>query len=119
MKTKMITLLAVCWCLTFIAPLKAQAQSAEHLQRSEHRNHLCTCTLLADSKPVWLWVDEEPEANGGWALMRFAGKLERGGKWVLTSGTDRIRYSYKTAENDELHGNVGAWCYKGNTIKVP
>jgi hypothetical protein len=56
-------------------------------------------------------------AIGGWML--YDGQLERGGKRVITSGTDRIRYRYKTAENEEMHGDIGAWCSKGNTISVP
>jgi hypothetical protein len=33
----------------------------------------------------------------------------------MTSDTDRIRYAYKTGAADEMHGDIGAWCYKGKT----
>jgi len=67
---------------------------------------------------VWLWVFEETETNGdrGWM---YVGKFARGEKKVITSGTDRVRYFSSTGKNDEMHGDVGAWCYKGNTIRVP
>lgn len=43
----------------------------------------------------------------------------QGGKRLIKSGTERIRYCFKTSENDEMHGNIGAWCYKGNIFRVP
>jgi hypothetical protein len=66
-----------------------------------------------------LWVFEELEPNSDHAAVVYGGKLERGRKQVITSGTDRIRYAYKTTADDKMHGNIGAWCYKGNTIRVP
>ena len=102
--------------------MRAQAQSGQRVRGSEHQTRVLApsrCTLFADSVPVWLWVSEELERNGDGAFMLYDGKLERGGKQVITSGTDRIRYGYKNAGNDELHGNIGAWCYKGNIIRVP
>ena len=115
MTTKLITILGVC-CLVFMAAQGAQAQSGQHVQRSEPPSS--RCAILADYGPVWVRVYED-EGNGGMAWMLYDGKLERGGKQAITSGTERVRYCYKTAENDEMHGNVGVWCYKGKTIKVP
>jgi len=122
MKRKLINILAVCCCLTFTAAQRAQAQSGQRVQGSEHQTRMLApsrCTLFADSVPEWLWVYEELERKGDGGFMLYDGKLERGGKQVITSGTDRIRYGYKTAGNDEIHGNIGAWCYKGNIIRVP
>lgn len=121
MKTKLITVLAALSCLALTHGLRAQTLSGG--QRSEPRKSsngsVYTCTLFADSVPVWLWIFEESEKDGEGAWMSFTGKLERGQKRVITSGTDRVRYSYKTTEHDEMHGDIGAWCYKGNTIRVP
>jgi hypothetical protein len=122
MKTKLIAILAVYCSLAFTAPRRAQAQSSQRVQGSEHQPRVLApsrCTLFADSVPVWLWVYEELERNGDGAYMLHDGKLERGGKRIITSGTERIRYAYKTAENDEMHDNIGAGCYKGNTVRVP
>ena len=116
MKRKTITSLAVCCCLAFTTALSAQAQSDRRVQRFEPPSS--RCTILADYGPVWVRVYEEL-VNGGVTWMVYDGKLDRGGKHVITSGTERIRYCYKTAENDEMHGNIGAWCYRGNTIRVP
>jgi hypothetical protein len=118
MKTKLITL-GVCCCLALTAALKAQAQSENRVRSSEPRIRVSgpTCTLFADSVPVWLWVFEELEENGDVAFMVYAGKLERGRKQSITSGTERIRYAYKTSEMDQMHNNLGAWCYKGNTVQ--
>ena len=116
MKRKLITILAVCYCLAFTAAQRAQAQSGQRVQRFEPPSS--RCTILADYGPVWVRIYEE-EGHGGMAWMVYDGKLDRGGKHVITSGTERIRYYYKTAENDEMHGNIGAWCYKGNTIRAP
>ena len=120
MKTKLITL-GICCCFALTAALKAQAQSEQRVRSSEPRTRVSvpTCTLFADSVPVWLWVFEELEKNGDGAFMVYAGKLERGRKQSITSGTERIRYAYKTGEMDEMHDNLGAWCYKGNTVRVP
>jgi hypothetical protein len=118
MKTKLITVLAAFSCLALTNGLRAQTLSGG--QRSDPRNgSVNTCTLFADSVPVWLWIFEESEEHGDGAWMTFAGKLERGQKRVITSGTDRIRYSYKTTEHEEMHDDIGAWCYRGNTIRVP
>jgi hypothetical protein len=119
MKTKLIILIVSC-CFALTAA-KAQAQSEQRVRPSEPRTRVSapTCTLFADSVPVWLWVFEELEENGDGAFIVYAGKLERGRKQSITSGTERIRYAYKTGEMDEMHGNVGAWCYKGNTVRVP
>jgi len=121
MKTKLITVLATFSCLALTDGLRAHTLYGG--QRSESRKSsigsVHTCTLFADSVPVWLWIYEESEKDGDGAWMPFAGKLERGQKRVITSGTDRVRYSYKTTEHDEMHGDIGAWCNKGNTIRVP
>ncbi len=122
MMRKQISIMTVCGCLTFTAAQRAQAQSGQRVQGSEHQTRVLApsrCTLFADSVPVRLWVYEELERNGDGGSMLYDGKLERGGKQVITSGTDRIRYGYKTAGNDEMHGNIDAWCYKGNIIRVP
>jgi hypothetical protein len=116
MKRKPNTSMAVCCYLAFTVAQSAQAQSGQRVQRSEPSSS--RCTILADYGPVWVRVYEE-EGDGGKAWMVYDGKLDRGGKHVITSGTERIRYYYKTAENDEMHGNIGAWCCKGNTIRVP
>lgn len=121
MRTKLVPVAALCCCLAFTISLGAQPQLG-HRDQTERRNFELsryTCTLFADSVSVWLWVDEEPEedASGPWLV--FAGKLVRGAKRTIFSGTDRIRYSYKTSENDEMRGDIGASCYKGNTIRVP
>jgi hypothetical protein len=116
MKRKPITILAVCCCLAFTVAQSAQAKSDQRVQRSELP--LNRCTILADYGPVWVRVYEEL-VHGGMAWMIYDGKLDRGGKHLITSATERIRYGYRTGQNDEMHGNLGAWCYKGNTIRVP
>ena len=122
MKRRLISILAGCCCLAFTAAQRTQAQSGQRVRESGHQRPILApsrCTLVADSVPVWLWASEELERNGDGAFMLYDGKLERGGKQVITSGMDRIRYGYKTVGNDEMHGNIGAWCYKGNIIRVP
>jgi hypothetical protein len=114
MKRKLI--LAVCCCLAFTAAQGGQTQSGQYIQRSAPPSS--RCTISADIEPVWVRVYEDV-GNGGLGWIVYDGKLDRGRKHVITSGTERIRYCYKTDENGEMHGNIGAWCYKGNTIKVP
>ena len=114
MKRKPVAILAVCCCLAFT--VAQSSQSDQRFERSELP--LSRCTILADYGPVWVRVYEEL-VNGGMAWMVYDGKLDRGGKHLITSGTERIRYCFKTSENDEMHGNIGAWCYKGNIIRVP
>jgi hypothetical protein len=116
MKRKLITILAVCCCLALTAARRGQAQSGQYIQRSEPPSS--RCMISADIEPVWVRAYEEV-GNGGMGWIVYDGKLGGGRKHVITSGTERIRYCYKTAENDEMHGNIGAWCYKGNIIRVP
>ena len=121
MKTKLISIVAI-GCLTSSGVPKAQNQSGQGVKAPEMRTRVLasnTCTLSADSEPVWLWVFEELEENGDLASMLYDGKLERGRKQLITSGTERIRYSFMTSEKDRMHGNIGAWCYKGNNVRVP
>jgi len=117
MKPKLTKLLSVCSCLVFTVVTGAQStQRSEPPARKPARN---TCTLLADYGPVWLWVFEETETNADRGWMLYDGKLARGEKKVITSGTDRVRYFFRTGKNEEMHGDVGAWCYRGNMIRVP
>jgi len=117
MKPKLAKLLTVGSCLVCTVVTGAQStQRSELPARVPARN---TCTLLADYGPVWLWVFEETETNGDRGWMLYVGKLARGEKKVITSGIDRVRYFFRTGKNDEMHGDVGAWCYKGNTNRVP
>ena len=121
MNAKSMICMAICCSAFAIAPGAAQPA-----WRSEAQTHVTvtnTCTLLADGGPVWLWVFEETEGDGDGGRMLYEGRLARGEKKVIRPATDRVRYSFRTddraAENEEMHGNVGAWCYKGNTIRVP
>jgi hypothetical protein len=111
MKTILMT---ACCYLVFTAAPMAQAQSGQRLDQPT----VNTCTIVADYGPLWLWVFEEFEGNGDGGLLLYDGKLERGGKKVITSGTDRVRYFFKIDEDQDMHGNVVASCYKGNTIRV-
>jgi hypothetical protein len=115
MKTILMT---ACFYLVFTAAPMAQMQSGQRLDQQARTPTANTCTIVADYGPLWLWVFEEFEGNGGGGLLLYDGKLERGGKKVITSGTDRVRYFFKTDGDQDMHGNVVAWCYKGNTISV-
>jgi hypothetical protein len=77
------------------------------------------CVLSADNGEVWLNVYQEV-GNGqkGNAIGQY--HLQKGDTQIIgPQPNDRIRYDYKVDPNDPYHGNVGATCAGGETVKVP
>ncbi len=52
---------------------------------------------------------------------RFLGeyKLEKNASRAFTSETERLRYDYRIDSRDSFHGDVGAWCHRGDVVSVP